>query len=257
MREPPAFTGTQRAFAAYIRDPQRNPAPPDVDPQRMAVYRDLFFNNIEGFLSSGFPVLRSLYDDHDWHRLVRCFFAGHDCQTPYFLQISREFLRYLEHEHCLNETDPPFLLELAHYEWVELALQTAEDPEVAPDLDADGDLLGGVPVLSPLAWPLAYRFAVHRIGPAFRPQRPGAEITYLLVLRDAQDQIHFHEISAATAQLLLRMRETTGATGRELLLAIANSMQHSNPESIVQAGLATLENLRKQGAVLGTIAAKS
>ncbi len=253
MAEQPAFTHTQRAFAAHIRDPQRNGAPADVDPQRMAVYRELFFNNIEEFLSSGFPVLRSLYEDSDWRHLVRCFFAAHDCETPYFLQIAQEFLRYLEHEHRPGGADPPFLLELAHYEWVELALQTAEDTVNPPDLDADGDLLSGVPVLSPLAWPLAYRFPVHRIGPAFRPLQPGADATHLLVLRDAHDEIHFHEISAATGQLLSRMRESPRATGRELLLSIATAMQHPNPESVVQAGHDMLQNLRNQGAVLGAL----
>ncbi len=253
MVEASGFMRTQRAFAAHIRDPQRNGAPADVEPQRMAVYRELFFNNIEGFLSSGFPVLRSLYEAADWRHLVRCFFALHDCETPYFSQIDREFLRYLEHEHRPCSADPSFLLELAHYEWVELALQTAEDPVMPPHLDADGDLLSGVPVLSPLAWPLAYRFPVHRISATFRPPHPSAETTHLLVLRNTRDEIHFHEISAATGQLLSRMRENPRAAGRELLLSIATSMEHPNPESIIQTGHHILQKLRKQEALLGTV----
>ena len=67
--------------------------------------------------------------------------------------------------------DPPWLAELAHYEWVELALQIAERRRLPPH-DPDGDLLDGVPVLSPLAWPLAYRWPVHRIGPDSSPSAP-------------------------------------------------------------------------------------
>ncbi len=253
MAELPGFMRTQQAFAAHIRDPLRNGAPAEVDPQRMAVYRELFFNNIEGFLSSGFPVLRSLYEDADWRHLVRCFFAVHDCETPYFSRIAEEFLRYLEHEHHPCSADPSFLLELAHYEWVELALQNAGDTVNMPDLDADGDLLNGIPVLSPLAWTLAYRFPVHRISPTFRPLQPSAEVTHLLVLRNRRDEIHFHEISAATAQLLSHMRESPHLTGRELLLTIAGSMKHPTPESIVQAGHELLRNLRAQEAVLGAL----
>jgi hypothetical protein len=51
----------------------------------------------------------------------------------------------------------PWLHELAHYEWVELALQIADDD--LPPHDPDGDLLAGKPVPSPLAWALAYCLA--------------------------------------------------------------------------------------------------
>ena len=84
------FIRTQVAFAAHIRDPEGVAAPGDVEARRMAVYRELFYNNVEGFVSSGFPVLRSLYDDEPWHALVREFFIKHRCQTPYFLEISQK-----------------------------------------------------------------------------------------------------------------------------------------------------------------------
>src|SRR3546814_6431904 len=35
--------------------------------------------------------------------------------------------------------------------------------------DARGDLLAGCPLPSPLAWPLAYAWPVHRIGPDHQP----------------------------------------------------------------------------------------
>ncbi|MFM9709917.1 HvfC/BufC family peptide modification chaperone, partial [Streptomyces galilaeus] len=56
--------------------------------RRMAIYRDLFFNNIEGFITSGFPVLRTLYSTDDWNTLIRRFFVEHDCASPYFLDIA-------------------------------------------------------------------------------------------------------------------------------------------------------------------------
>ena len=67
---------------------------------------------------------------------------------------------------------PPFAQELAHYEWVELALDVAEDE--APVYEAGADLLAGAPVLSPLARPLAYTWPVHRLGAAYQPAEPPA-----------------------------------------------------------------------------------
>ena len=53
----------QLAFAARIRQPESQALLPGITAERMAVYEGLFFNNIESFLSSGFPVLRRLFDD--------------------------------------------------------------------------------------------------------------------------------------------------------------------------------------------------
>jgi len=124
------FKAKQLEFSAYIRDPLNNPKPADVKPQRMEVYRELFFNNIDSFLSSNFPVLRTILDDQQWFELSQDFFARHPCTTPYFSEIPEEFLEYLQDERQ-NKTDYPFLLELAHYEWVEMALSISQEVLVA------------------------------------------------------------------------------------------------------------------------------
>ena len=107
------FRAKQAEFAAYIRDPQHNPAPADVAPERMAMYRELFFNNIDSFLATSFPVLRSLFSEQHWQALASDFFARHRCHTPYFSEIDEEFLDYLQQ--CQTVSDYPFLWELAHY----------------------------------------------------------------------------------------------------------------------------------------------
>jgi len=61
MAELPLFQQEQYRFTAHIRDPEKNPAPDTIEDRRMAVYRDLFYNNVEGFLSRSFPVLRKIF----------------------------------------------------------------------------------------------------------------------------------------------------------------------------------------------------
>ena len=90
-----ALRDSQMLMARYLRDPQGQPAPEGVEERRLKIYRDLVYNNVEGFISGGFPVLRSLYQDEDWHQLVREFIDQHRCHTPYFLEISQEFLKFL------------------------------------------------------------------------------------------------------------------------------------------------------------------
>jgi hypothetical protein len=73
----PDFTRRQYAFAANIRNPGNSPAPDDIEDRRMQIYRELFYNNVESFISGTFPVLRRIYSDADWHALVREYFSRH------------------------------------------------------------------------------------------------------------------------------------------------------------------------------------
>ena len=99
----------QHAFAAHLRDPAHAPAPRDIEPRRMAVYTELFFNNIESLISANFPVIRTLYADDAWHEFVRAFYRDHRSHTPLFTDIAREFIRHLEARADANAGDPPFL----------------------------------------------------------------------------------------------------------------------------------------------------
>jgi hypothetical protein len=244
MRDSP-LRSSQLSLARYLRDP-RQPPPTGVEPRRLKIYADLVFNNIESFISGGFPVLRSLYSEPDWRELVRAFIQRHRCQTPYFLEISQEFVRFLMEDCPARECDPPFMAELAHYEWVELALDIAQE-ELPPSAPA-ADVLAAIVELSPLAWLLRYRFPVHRIGPGFRPQE-AVQPTYLVVYRDRRDRVQFMELNATSARLLELLRDnTTEASGAILRRLGAES--GIAEDAVLGFGAAQLHKLIERSVVL-------
>jgi len=252
------FIEHQYRFAAHIRDPVNNPAPDDIEDRRMAVYRHLFYNNVEGFLSSTFPVLRKLMDDTDWHAMARDFLATHRCHSPLFLEIPREFLNYLNQERGERPRDLPFLKELAHYEWVELAVSVAET-DVQPEPDGAGSdvtstdaLLDGRPVLSPLAWPLAYQYPVHRISPDFIPETPGEQPTYLLVFRNSKDAVEFIELNPVSARLFALLQDNRSSSGRQMLEQITTELEHPQPQVVIDGGHTILRDWHQRGIVSGT-----
>jgi len=248
----PDFQRKQYEFAAHIRDPEKNAAPDGIEDRRMAIYRDLFFNNLRNLLGSTFPVLKKLSGTERWAGLVREFMVRHESQTPYFLEIPKEFLAFLEHEHTLDTDDFPFLLELAHYEWVELALSVSTDSNDLTAVDPDGDLLEGVPVMSVLAWPLAYRYPVHRISESYQPTEPGEQPTYLAIYRSADNEISFMELNAVTAGLLDKISNNAGQkTGRELIVELSKEINF-DPDALVEHGAAALAELRAADILLGT-----
>ncbi|MFT4823060.1 MAG: hypothetical protein ACJASY_002118 [Halioglobus sp.] len=221
---------SQLEMARFLRNPDTEPAPEGIEPRRLKIYQDLVYNNIEGFICGGFPVLRTLYTDDTWHELVRHFIEGHRCHTPYFLEISQEFVNYLMNDYERRDCDPPFMAELAHYEWVELALDVSQDEIDSAAVDVDVDPLEAVPVLSPVAWVLSYRYPVHKIGAAYQPNEP-TDPTFLAVYRDRSDSVKFMELNAAAARLLELVRENTDSTGTQLLVELAGEL--TMPEEAV------------------------
>ena len=204
----------QRAFAAHLRDPEHVPPPPGIEPRRLAIYRDLFFNNLADLLGGAFPVARRILGGDRWKRLIREFYAGHHAHTPYFLELPHEFLEWLQARRERAADEPPFLDELAHYEWVELALAVSEE-ELPAEVPGPPAPLDAPLAVSPLAWPLAYRWPVHRLAPGFQPAEPPAAPTFVVVYRDRADAVQFLEIGAETARLLDALERSPGRTARE------------------------------------------
>lgn len=248
----PRFQQAQYQFAAHLRDPETNPAPAEIEDRRMQIYRELFYNNIEDFLANAYPVLRKISSDDIWHARVRDFYARHQSHDPIFHRAAAEFLSFLESERGEHADDPPFIRELCHYEWVELALSVSE-LELTPELaNPNGDLMTGRPLVSPLAWTLSYEWPVHRIGPDSLPETPGEQPTYLIVNRNRQDEVRFMEINAVTARLMQLLEEDVTSTGAELLMQIAVELGHPQPQSVVEAGADILRDLRERDILLGT-----
>lgn len=253
MSDKPQFQQLQYEFAAHIRDPQHNPAPAGIEDRRLAIYRELFYNNVQSLLAGTFPILRKVLSDSLWHRLLRQYFAKHQSHTPLFLEMPQEFITYLQEEHELADDEPAFMLELAHYEWAELAVAILEvEPEM--DLvDPRGDLIEGVPVISPTSWSLAYTYPVHRISPDYMPDEPGEDATFLVVYRDRGDKIGFLEINAVTARLIELIERQEARTGHELLSQIAAEIGHPDANAIIDAGREILDRLHRHDVILGTV----
>jgi len=250
-----SLADVQRAFAAHIREPSVHPAPEDIEDRRMKIYRELFYKNIEGFISSAFPILRKLYSDTDWHQMVRDFIHRHQSQTPYFLEISEEFLSYLDDEREPQSCDPVFALQLARYEWAELALFVAEQDTPEDAVSADHSLIDHIPVLSPLAWSMVFDYPVHQIGETFRPEQPSEQPVCLVVYRNRQDKVAFLEANPVTARFLELCEGNGERLGRDLLLQIAQELQHPDPNLVVNAGTEILAQLRQLDIIYGVPAA--
>ena len=238
------FQHYQIAFTAHIRNPTAHKKPAKVPDARMAVYREIVFNNIFGSVSACFPVCKSILGVRNWRKLVRQFFSTHQAESPIFREIPQQFLDFLK----TTKNFPAYLKQLAHYEWIELVIST-QQTEVLK-LSKNPDLLNEKPVLAPAHMLLEYDYAVHKISKRYQPKPK--EKTYLLVFRNAENIVKFIELNPMTFELLRLISENNMA-GKQALERIAEAINHPDANTMIKFGAEILADLANQGAIVGSM----
>ena len=244
------FIDVQLDFSAHIRNPEKYNKPADVDHRHMQIYLDLFFNNVNNFLSTTFPVAKSLLSDQQWLELVRAFFHQHPSQSPYFLQISEEFLTFLSEKNNLQL--PDFYLELCHYEWVEMSLDVMADEDI-PEVLMEPELNATV-VINPYSRCLVYEYPVHNIGPSYQPDAKPHQPTFLIVLRNMDHEVRFVASNPLTHQLLQLLAEHTVLEAtKQLHEMLSNQGRQLSLEQVRSQGMEVVLDLYRQQVLLGAL----
>ena len=237
------FQRYQLEFTAHIRNPKANKKPAQVNDAGMAVYREIVFTNIFNSISACFPVCVQVLGKNSWDKLVRQFFANYQATSPIFREIPQHFLQFL------NTVDnlPAYLQQLAHYEWIELAINTQQTE--AAKLSEKMNLLDEKPILAPAHMLLEYDYAVHKISKRSQPN--ATEKTYLLVFRNSEFKVKFIELNSTTYQLL-RLIQENNMTGKQALVRLAEDIKHPDADAVIQFGAEILSDLANQQAIVGS-----
>ncbi|MEA3405229.1 MAG: putative DNA-binding domain-containing protein [Pseudomonadota bacterium] len=248
--ERPYFQQLQMQFAEHIRNPAVAYAPEGeapIEPRRLEAYESLFYNNIDGFFSNLFPVCKLILGDSRWHELMREYMTKHQARTPLFHELGEEFLAFLNDEYEALESDPEFLLELAHYEWVELAISVNPEEGFEP-LDKDSQAaepsLDSIYQLSPVAWPLAYQWPVHLLSIDYQPEQPEGGITTLLAYRNSNDTVNFIELTPLLYQWVLMIEDgaDSGLSAGDAFMEMTEEMELDEAE-VQSFAIQTLQQL--------------
>lgn len=234
----------QWALTRHLRDPRRQPAPAGLDERRLQVYRDLLFNNLQALLAGSFPVLLQVLAAEEWNALCRRYFVEHRCASPLFTEVAAEFVQWLQ---VLDRPPRPFLAELAHYEWVEQALQGLDAAVLSSPATAI-DAWTTPLQRSPLAWALAYQWPVQQLGRDCQPDAAPTQPTFLLARRQADGRIVFSQLSVLAWQLLEQIETAAPCSGQAHLHRLAD--QHGLQAQALEApGRALLAQLLDAGVI--------
>lgn len=228
------FKALQRQFGQWLRAPETTPMPTGIEARRLLVYRRLVRNNIDSFLSAGFPVLRKLLSTEQWRDLVDDFVATHSAQSPYFSDMGREFVDFLAVKFSaadgIVDSYPNFTYELAYYERMEVDALFAQvdagyqqvaavDAEAA--LDSSAWWLNDSAQIAQFEHPVAW-LRVNDAGEPLQPTAVDNNGYVLLVYRELSlNTVEFIQLQPLTALALNLLQQqsqaqTLGAIQRQL-----------------------------------------
>lgn len=229
-RDPAAFVAErglgeadQKAFTFYRR--------------RLLTYRALVRFALTDPVPDCFPICQALLDAaRQWRPCLDAFLDSRSVRSPYYRHIHPHFVEWLA-ESGWGQERWPFLLQLAHFEYLEIEVLRHPDEGPYADLLTEPEA-GRHAVFHGTARNLAYAYRVHEA--TVESPVPEAAPALLFCYRDGDGDFCQREVGGPESAFLSRCQqgepiaEAAGAAGLDL--ADAQEL---------------LEDLRAQGAVLG------
>jgi hypothetical protein len=236
------YADALNAFTAKIR--KSKPSNYEAN-DRVEVYRSLFRSNIQSFLEQAFPVLHQVLPERWWRREVDGFLEHHQCASPYFHDISMEFIRHsIEHGFVSDQT-PDWVIELMHYEWLELHIQTQPDePRNACELTMQSQ----IKAIDASALQV-YQYPVHMIGTHYIPDEIPENPTSILMYRNLSDGITFEQLNALSTSLYALITKSP-ESAETIIKTLAQQTDQMDDASFEASAFAVLEEWFKNGAII-------
>jgi hypothetical protein len=174
-------------------------------------------------------------------------------KTPIFVEIAGEFLAFLQHEYTPLEHDPVFMLQLAHYEWLELCAAVAPDT-IESQLITTDELEHYHLCLASHAKIAQYSFDVQHISIDYQPIEPTAQAHFFCVYRDSDDQVAFLKLTPLSAQVLAYIEQMThlqqGIVVADILCWLHEHYPQMTHDTLLSGCLPLLQQLSQKGIII-------
>jgi len=215
------------------------------------VYRDLVWGGVQDTLSGAYPIAEHLLGADRWKALIERFFAEHPVPSPELWRMPLSLYDFVRETRYGPEHGLPFLEQLILFEWKEIELHMALDPELPPYQEAKELTLDDPPLVNPVMeiLPLSY--------PVFR-SRDLEEIAeegnyFLLLFRHPEHlDVRFIELSPLYAAVL-GVIMSAGGTFRGSLEAVADLSKISVTEAHLEQTKLFVQALLQQQVILGSL----
>jgi hypothetical protein len=220
-----------------------------VTPNRIHHYRRLIFNIALDTLSSAFPITKKLFGNEVWKTSVNEFYSKSNCTSPFVWKMAQDFYDYaIQEDSFLALKDKrPFLLDLLHFELIELDMYMMEDAEI-PQVKKEGSMYEDTIIPHPESKIILLNYPVH-LKPPKEISLEDKKQYYCLCFREPVDRkILFFDLSAYYAFVIEQL------FNKKTLLEISEEASASlriEASTLVEKTKPFIEHLDSKGFIVG------
>lgn len=199
-----SFGEDPRAFGASRGLEKKDQLALEAYKSQLLIYRGLARTALEDPLPDCFPITHALLEEADlWGDCLDAFLSSRSIQSPYYRDVNPAFVEWLATSGWGQERWP-FLLQLAHFEYIEVEILRWPDdppPKGLKDIPAADSRV----VFAGATRNLAYSYQVHKATK--EDMEPEAGEAFLLGYRDWEGDFFYSELSAHASAFLARCLE--------------------------------------------------
>ncbi len=210
-------------------------------------YRRLLRNNIHNAMEQAFPIAFTVLTESQWDTLIDDFHANHPAATPQVWKLPEEFYTFVEAHRYAEKFSLPFLNDLLHFKWIEIAVHTMEDQQPEPYRN-EGDPLADTIVVHPEHSIIRLKYPVHLYAAEEALAHEGDY--FLLPFRTRDFDVRFVDLPALHAFYFEQIKQ--GKTGVKLLKELEQSSgKILNTKALKQNLLGFIQTMFSQGIFCG------
>ncbi len=181
-------------------------------------YRRLIRNNIHNAMKQAFPIAYTVLSETQWNTLIDDFHAHHSAATPQVWKLPLEFYSFVKANNYTDKYSLPYLNDLLHFEWIEIAVHTMEDK--APEsFRKEGNPLSDEIIVHSEYRLIRLTYPVHLYAAKEALQYP--DDYFLLTLRTRDFDVRFVDLPPLHAFYFEQM--AVGKTAGEILKEVEQS----------------------------------
>jgi hypothetical protein len=212
----PKLYEIQQEIKKYFTGKKTNPKILSLEIQReLSVYKSLALEKLNATLKKAFPLCYKILKDY-WVEVVLDFYHSFPSKSGIYLQVTKNFSSYLNSFkfklHFRKTQFPPWLHELAEYEWASVDLSNFHRTEL--NLGSSKSLSDNDQVRLIKAHKIfKFNYPVSKIVEHLGSKRKKHNIVFfkkqketLLIFRDRENQIRYFLLSAGTYFLVDNLR---------------------------------------------------
>ncbi len=243
----------QSKLAEFTRD-GKEPQLEGITPDRLHHYRRLIFNIVDNSMKTAYPLTRKLLSKDEWHELVDYFFRTQKSQEHQVWRMPVMLYEYVRDNDLAIKKKYPFLIDLLHFEWIEIEVYTMEDSEPFA-VKEDGDWLNDLIAIHPDFSMQIYNWPVHTKKPSEITAEDEGKHFMLCYRHPETLSVRYQDLSGFHAFLIEQLAK--GEYRLNDILDAATELFETPREDLEPNAVKFLEKMKEKRFVLGFLTRRS